>query len=224
MRPDGIALEHHANSPLLGGEERPLRWGIHHRAPDTHLAGVGLLQPGDDAERDGLAAAAGPQQPQQLTVLHLEADAVQGQRLGEALGYIFEGDVWDGGCAAAFGAPYASGRRKSICPSSGAPKFPQISADSAKSVRGCKPSLLRASGLRSGSARGRQPSTGGVGVPHRSGQVSPRTTSKAVLPTLRQAQDGVHPPISFVGGDTPHPGRRGFAPCPHPRPKALIHA
>ena len=54
------------------------------------------------------------------------------------------------------------------------------------------------------------------GLPLRSGRVSPRTTSKAVLPA--------HPPISFVCGDTPHPGRRGSAPSAHPRPKALIQA
>ena len=61
---EGVGLEHHGQIPFLG------RQVIDHLAADEDLAPVRFLQPGDQAQRRGLAASGRPQEDRELAVLH----------------------------------------------------------------------------------------------------------------------------------------------------------
>jgi hypothetical protein len=73
VREQRIALEHHAHVALgraQGGDVLPR---------NEDLPGGGRLQPGDHAQRSGLAAARGPKDGGERAARHLEADALDGQ-------------------------------------------------------------------------------------------------------------------------------------------------
>ncbi len=61
-------LEHHQAMPA-----RPL----HQPAIGAHFSAIGRREPGDDIEQSGLAAAAGPNQTDELAGPHIEADVVE---------------------------------------------------------------------------------------------------------------------------------------------------
>ena len=63
------------------------------RAADGDRAGVGLLEPGDQPQRRGLAGAGRPEQHDELAVGDVEVEAVDRLMVAEALGDAFEDDV-----------------------------------------------------------------------------------------------------------------------------------
>ena len=58
---------------------------VNRHAADADGAGVGLLEPGDHAQRRGLAAARRPQQSHHFAVLHVQVDAIDGGDGAETL-------------------------------------------------------------------------------------------------------------------------------------------
>ena len=75
----GVVLEHEANVALAHMEIRGIL------AADDDAATVRLLQPGDDPQQGGLAAAGGAEQGDQLTVVKIEVDVGQRRVLIEML-------------------------------------------------------------------------------------------------------------------------------------------
>ena len=75
----GIVLEHETDVALAHVEIRGIL------AADDDVAAVGLLQPGDDPQQCGLAAAGGAEQRHQFTVVKIEVDVGQGRVLIEML-------------------------------------------------------------------------------------------------------------------------------------------
>jgi hypothetical protein len=66
VRVKGVVLEYDRDIAVLR------RDAVHHAAADPDLALGRVLEPGDDPQRRGLAAARGPDQDEQLPVHHLE--------------------------------------------------------------------------------------------------------------------------------------------------------
>ena len=68
---DGVVLEHH-------GQPAVLRLQPQHAAPaDAHVAGRGALQPRDDAQKRGLAAAGGAEERDEFPLLHIQRHRLQ---------------------------------------------------------------------------------------------------------------------------------------------------
>ena len=97
-------------------------------AEDTRLACGRARQPGQDAQRGGLAGAVGPEEPEHGALRHDQVDAVQGARLLEVLGEA--GDL-DGGAGRRCGAEAAPGG--GCVPS--APGAPATAAPAARTAR-----------------------------------------------------------------------------------------
>ena len=89
MGEQSVALEHHGDAPLVGGDlgNIPLT--------DKHAAAGGVLKAGDHPQRGGFAAAGRAQQRHHLAVLDVQGDVVHsheilaGIRLLEDLGDLF---------------------------------------------------------------------------------------------------------------------------------------
>jgi hypothetical protein len=81
MRKEGVTLEHHADVSLVGTEPE------HRRAADPDIASVliGRLEPREEPERRGLAAARGTQQREELAGRDVEAHRIH--RAGRAEGF-----------------------------------------------------------------------------------------------------------------------------------------
>ncbi len=79
VREQAVALEHHAHVPLV----RRLVGDVD--AVHRHRAGVGAFETGGDAQRRGLPAPAGPEEADQLAVLHREIEPFQRDRVAERL-------------------------------------------------------------------------------------------------------------------------------------------
>ena len=77
VRPQRIALEDHGRRPPLG------RLVDHADAVDAHVAGVGLQEAADHAQRRGLAAAGRPEQTDELAIVDVEGQ-VADRRLADA--------------------------------------------------------------------------------------------------------------------------------------------
>ena len=84
MRIERVGLEHHGDAAL--GRRRVDDVD----AIDQHLAGGRILQPGDDAQQGGLAAAGRPDENDELAVVHVEVDALQHIDLAEGFRYILD--------------------------------------------------------------------------------------------------------------------------------------
>ena len=84
MRPQRVALEHHRDVALLGWQHAG------GRGDDTvakrDLAGAGLHEAGNEAQRRGLAAARRPEQAHELSVLDGERDVVENRQAAKTLG------------------------------------------------------------------------------------------------------------------------------------------
>ena len=65
---EGVILEHHGEVPVLGQHL------VGHLPVDLQRAGGNLLQPGDDPQQGGLAAARGPHQHVELPFVHVQVD------------------------------------------------------------------------------------------------------------------------------------------------------
>src|SRR5262249_39380319 len=85
VRPDRVALEDHPHAAPLRRHEQP---GLRRRQrPATHLdlASIRTLEPGDQTQRGGLAAAARPEQSQELPGFGFEAQVVHRDHAAERL-------------------------------------------------------------------------------------------------------------------------------------------
>ena len=89
VRPDRVGLEHHAEVALVGRDEDPLARRVDEASGDLDLARGRLLQPGDRAQRRGLAAAGGAEQREQLALRHVERHVLRGLDHGAVLVGIF---------------------------------------------------------------------------------------------------------------------------------------
>src|SRR5262249_44845142 len=72
-----VALKHH------GDAASARRQVVDYVTADPNLAGRGFLQPGNNAKKRGLAAPRGTEQHHELAVARLQADAGDGDDLGE---------------------------------------------------------------------------------------------------------------------------------------------
>ena len=104
MRIEGIGLEDHGDAPLGG------RQLIDPPPADGKLARADRLQPGDDAQQRGLAAARGADEDAELAILHLEIDVVQDLDIAEGLGDAAQRDVGHGYLTAPAVSPRTSWR------------------------------------------------------------------------------------------------------------------
>ena len=94
MRPDGVGLEHHAQSALLRGNADVLLLRPDHLAADADLARIRSLQPDDAAQQRGLAATAGSEQREYLVGRDRQIHVIEGRdRL--AFGEIVLADALD---------------------------------------------------------------------------------------------------------------------------------
>src|SRR6266404_2922759 len=76
MRPDRIALENHPHAAPIGRHGNTLRPGKNNTRSQLNLTVVRFFQTGNDAQRRRLAAAARPEQREQLARLDLEGDII----------------------------------------------------------------------------------------------------------------------------------------------------
>ena len=79
MRVERIRLEDHGDAAL------GRRQMVDNVAADADPAGGLVLEPGDDPQKRGLAAARGPEQHDELAVLDVEVDALEDIHLAEGL-------------------------------------------------------------------------------------------------------------------------------------------
>ena len=101
---EGIGLEDHGDAPLGG------RQLVDSPPADGKLPGPDRLQPGDDAQQRGLAAAGGTDEDAELAVLHLQIDVVQDLDGAEGFGDAAQGDVGHGYFTAPAVSPRTSWR------------------------------------------------------------------------------------------------------------------
>lgn len=80
----GVVLKHHPHLPPPHGQRQEVLPG------ESHLASVGLLQPCQNAQQRGLARARRPQQRQELLVLGLQRDVLEGRKAAEGFGDAFD--------------------------------------------------------------------------------------------------------------------------------------
>src|SRR5262249_61524034 len=83
--PDGIALEDHAHAAPLRRHEQSGLGGGHRAASHEDLTPIGTLESGDEPEGGRLAAAAGPEEREELPGSRLEAQVVHGDHGAERL-------------------------------------------------------------------------------------------------------------------------------------------
>jgi hypothetical protein len=84
VRKQGVALEHHAHvAPVRGHVGKII-------ALHGDLAGARLFKAGHDAQHGGLAAAAGSQQRDELALLDLQVELLNGHRAAKFLVYVRE--------------------------------------------------------------------------------------------------------------------------------------
>src|SRR5205823_3193699 len=86
-REQRVALEHRVHGALVR------RRRGHVSAIQQDLAGRGLLEPGDEAERRRLAAARGPQEREELAARDIDVDPVDGDDVVEPLYELQQSDV-----------------------------------------------------------------------------------------------------------------------------------
>src|SRR6266446_2329420 len=93
MRPDGVALEHHAHAALFWCREHATPRRRDEPALNSDLAFVRSLQPGDEPQRGALAAAARAEQSQEFTAAYVERDVVDRLDSTERLSQTFDSHV-----------------------------------------------------------------------------------------------------------------------------------
>src|SRR6185503_7859118 len=101
VRPDGVGLENHAEAALVRRDEDVLVGGVNHLAADADLPRAGPLEAGDGTQRRGLAAAARPEEREELALRHLEAHFVRSADGLAALADVFGAKPADGQHASA---------------------------------------------------------------------------------------------------------------------------
>src|SRR5262249_39062136 len=83
---EAVALEHHGDAAGAG------RQVVDHVTADHDVPRGLLLEPRDDAQQGGLAAAGGPEQDHELAVARLQADAVDRSDIVELFFDLFGGN------------------------------------------------------------------------------------------------------------------------------------
>jgi hypothetical protein len=84
---EGVALEDHRQVPVLRVD------AVDPAVPDADGPLGGLLEAGDHAQGRGLATARRAEQDEELPVLHLEVEVVDGDDIGEPFGDVVEADA-----------------------------------------------------------------------------------------------------------------------------------
>ena len=135
VRPEGVALEHHARVALVRRDMG------HIVLVEKNAPLLGHVKSGDVAEQGGLAAAARAEQEKELAFLDAQIDPVQGRHLAEFFGQIFDGD---GG--------HTGSREESVLCGSGA-NLPVLQNRN----KPARPRILEGLGSRSGVAPTKQP-------------------------------------------------------------------
>ena len=87
VRKNRIVLEYHRQPALAWRQPGNVA------AADRYAAGGLRLQPGDDPQQSGLAAARRTEQGQKLSVRNLEVDTLQRDKAPERLGDIVDDDI-----------------------------------------------------------------------------------------------------------------------------------
>ena len=108
VRVERVVLEHHGDVALV--RLQPADVGV----VEQDRAARNQLEPGDAVERGALAASGGTQEGQELAVRNREAEPIDRDHLGEALGEVLQGDAGH----AALPIPSTS---RSACPAPGSP-------------------------------------------------------------------------------------------------------
>ena len=88
--PQGVVLEQEAHLPLIGRDVDASVGVEHHLVANGDAAAGGGLQPGDHAQRGGLAAARGAQQRDEGVVVDDQIQVVHGVEFVPALGHVGE--------------------------------------------------------------------------------------------------------------------------------------
>ena len=96
VRPDSVALEYHAHAALLGRKKHAAGGRGQKPPAHVHVARVGALEPGHEAQGSRLAAAARPQQGHERSGRDVEADVVDRADLAERLGQAHHPNVLHG--------------------------------------------------------------------------------------------------------------------------------
>jgi hypothetical protein len=86
-RIQGVGLEHHGDAPVRGRQD------VDDLPADGDLAGIRILQSGDDAQQGGLAAAGGPDEDHELAIRDVEIDALQNLGRPKRFANAAKGDV-----------------------------------------------------------------------------------------------------------------------------------
>ncbi len=86
VREERVVLEHRVHIALVR------RNTLHVLTTDPNVSGIGLLEPGQHAQRGGLAATRRSEQRQELTGLNAQADRVDRNHAAEALGEVLQFD------------------------------------------------------------------------------------------------------------------------------------
>ena len=103
-----VVLEHQAHAALARGDVRDV-------APvQGDAAVIDPRQPGDGAQQRALAAAAGPEQHEELAVADVERDVVDDRHAAVVLGDLVEGDGHCGNATGAAGGASVSARRPPV--------------------------------------------------------------------------------------------------------------
>ena len=93
VRPDGVGLEDDPEVALLGGDGNLARHVDESVVADGDPPGLGMLEAGDRHQRRRLAAAARPEQREELALLDREADVVERALVAELLDEVLHVDL-----------------------------------------------------------------------------------------------------------------------------------
>src|ERR1700726_446724 len=86
MRPDRVGLKNHSHVALLRRHEHAAIGRYEHLVVKRDLAGIRLLEAGNDAQGRRLAATARSEQRENLAAMDVERDVVKGTERIELLG------------------------------------------------------------------------------------------------------------------------------------------
>ena len=88
------ALENETEGAVAQARHFLVLVGLHRGAVDLHGAGAGLVQQADHVEQRALVAAGGTHDRQEIALLHVQADVLQGEGL-DLVGAVGLGDVFE---------------------------------------------------------------------------------------------------------------------------------
>ena len=95
MRPDGVRLKHHAETPLVGRQEDALTRGKDREPVHDDLTAHRALQARDGAQGRRLAASGRPEKREELSIRHVEGHVLSGFDRRSILSSIFRAERRD---------------------------------------------------------------------------------------------------------------------------------